>query len=371
MSKPTRSEMTSPVMGTVIAIQANYYQVQLQGGLHQDILQEGSDRPVVQLLCTRRSRLKKVGEQVMVGDQVVVVEPDWLGHRGAIASILPRQSHLSRPPIANVDQILLMFALAEPKIEPQQLTRFLITAEQTHLPIILCFNKRDLTGYRTQKAWRDRLQHWGYHPLLVSLRTGAGLTVLERSLRHRITVVAGLSGVGKSSLINHFVPNVDLRVSQVSQRWGQGRHTTRHVELFELPQGGFLADTPGFNQPNLELLPTQLADCFPEIRQRLSQTQCQFKNCQHIDEPNCVVRGDWERYPIYVSLLAEVTVQQAKLQMTTMPETRTKRKSRKQGQTQHEPKLETKRYRRPSRRQLQQDLQNLDWDMDPLEPLSP
>ena len=353
MSKSLRSDTDTFITGTVLAVQANYYQVQLEGRF-------GRDQPVDQLLCTRRSRLKKLGQQVMVGDQVVVEEPDWLGKRGAIASILHRQSQLHRPPIANVNQILLMFALAEPKLDPQQLTRFLVTAESTNLPIVLCLNKRDLTTYATQKAWRDRLQQWGYDPILISLRNRVGLRLLERPLRHRITVVSGLSGVGKSSVINHFIPEVDLRVGQVSQRWGQGRHTTRHVELFELSKGGFLADTPGFNQPSLEIQPSQLGQCFPEVRQRLLQTQCQFKDCQHVDEPNCVVRGDWERYPYYLSLLAEVTEQQAKIQTTTVPETRTKRKSRKHGRTQDEPKLNTKRYRRPSRRQLQQDLQNID-----------
>lgn len=356
MSQPLLLDTSSSVTGMVLAAQANYYQVQLT-------VKQGQDLPVETLLCTRRSRLKKLGQQVMVGDQVVVEEPDWLGQRGAIASILPRHSQLCRPPIANVNQILLMFALAEPKLDPQQLTRFLVTAESTTLPIVLCFNKCDLTTSATQKAWCDRIQRWGYDPILISLWTGIGLTSLERSLRQRITVVSGLSGVGKSSLINQFIPEMNLRVGQVSQRWGQGRHTTRHVELFELAKGGFLADTPGFNQPSLEtILPTQLANCFPEIRHRLLQSQCQFKDCQHIDEPNCVVRGDWERYPYYLSLLAEVTEQQVKRTMTGASDSRTKQKSRKHGETQEELKLEPKRYRRPSRRQLQQKLQNIDLD---------
>lgn len=352
MSKPLSGDANTPIMGTVLAVQANYYQVQLEG------LRE---YPAEQLLCTRRSRLKKLGQQVMVGDQVVVEEPDWLGQRGAISNILPRQSQLSRPPIANVNQILLMFALTEPKLDPQQLTRFLVTAERTELPIVLCFNKQDLVPHDTQQAWRDRMKQWGYDPILISLKTAAGLTTLAKPLRQSITVVSGLSGVGKSSLINYLIPDIDLRVGQVSQRWGQGRHTTRHVELFELSQGGFLADTPGFNQPSLDkILPNQLGHCFPEIRQRLSHSQCQFSDCQHIDEPNCVVRGDWERYPYYLSLLAEVTAEQAKCQMMATSESRTKRKSRKHGKTQDEPKLETKRYRQLSRRQRQQNLQNID-----------
>lgn len=354
MSKRRRVDTPAPITGTVLAVQANYYQVQLQGE---------QVHPIERLLCTRRSRLKKQGQQVMVGDQVIVEKPDWQGQRGAIASILPRQSRISRPPIANVNQILLMFALAEPKLDPHQLTRFLVTAEQTHLPIILCFNKRDLTSYTTQRAWRDRMKQWGYNPILISLRTAVGLKTLERLLKQRITVLSGPSGVGKSSLINHFIPEREVRVGRVSQRWGQGRHTTRHVELFEVAQGAFLADTPGFNQPSLgSILPTQLGQYFPEVRQRLLQSQCQFQDCLHVDEPHCVVRGDWERYPDYLKLLAEVTEVYTKRQMQTASETRTKRKSGKQGKIQDEPKLATKRYRRPSRRQLQQNLQNIDFE---------
>ncbi|WP_299492429.1 small ribosomal subunit biogenesis GTPase RsgA [Acaryochloris sp. IP29b_bin.137] len=361
MSTRGRLNRPAPITGTVLAVQANYYRVQLHG---EQVY------PVQQLLCTRRSRLKKQGQHVMVGDQVVVEEPDWQGQRGAIASILPRQSEIFRPPVANVNQILLMFALAEPKLDPHQLTRFLVTAENTHLPIILCFNKRDLTSYTTQRAWRDRIKRWGYDPVLVSLQTGVGLKTLERRLKQRITVISGLSGVGKSSLIHHFIPEQEVRVGCVSQRWGQGRHTTRHVELFEVGEEAFLADTPGFNQPSVDtILPPQLGHCFPEIRQQLQQSQCQFKDCLHVNEPNCVIRGDWERYPDYLSLLSEVTEAHTKRQMQSASEARTKRKSGKRGKPQDEPKLETKRYRRPSRRQLQQSLQNI--DIESLEHLSP
>lgn len=353
-----------PWTGTVLSVQANFYQVRL----HPSVQLQEQPWGTEQLLCTRRSRLKKLGQQVMVGDHVQIAEPDWQGKRGAISQVLPRQSQIDRPPIANVNQILLMFALAEPTLDPQQLTRFLVTAEQTQLPLILCLNKRDLLGYQAQKQWRDRIRQWGYQPIFISLETGVGLTLLKRQLRHQLTVVAGLSGVGKSSLINHFLPDRQVAVGRVSDRRGQGRHTTRHIELFELPRGGLLADTPGFHQPSLSCLPTELGYCFPEIRHRLTQGQCQFKDCLHLNEPHCVVRGTWERYPYYLNLLAEVTEQQAQLKDMATPEARTKRKTSRQGQTEYEPKLESKRYRRPSRRQRQQNLQAI--DLDQLEPLT-
>lgn len=337
------------LLGTVLAAQANYYQVQLDPG----------PVPVAVLLCTRRSRLKKIGQQVMVGDRVVVEEPDWSGQRGAISQVLPRQTQLDRPPVANASQILLVFALAEPPLEPHQLSRFLVKAESTGLEVALCLSKRDLVTVEQQAQWCDRLEIWGYPPVLISIYTGEGLTALSKHLSQKITVISGPSGVGKSSLINKLIPAVDLRVGAVSGKLARGRHTTRHVELFELPTGGLLADSPGFNQPALDCSPEFLAYCFPEARQRLKKATCQFNDCLHQDEPNCAVRGDWERYDHYLDFLGEVVIQQAHINQLSDPESTTKLKSTGKGHSQSEPKLETKKYRRPSRRTQQQALKQL------------
>uniref|UniRef100_B8HLD0 Small ribosomal subunit biogenesis GTPase RsgA n=1 Tax=Cyanothece sp. (strain PCC 7425 / ATCC 29141) TaxID=395961 RepID=B8HLD0_CYAP4 len=338
------------LLGTVLAVQANYYRVQLDP--------TAQTLPATELLCTRRSRLKKIGQQVMVGDRVGVEEPDWAGQRGAIAEVLPRQTQLSRPPVANADQILLVFALAEPHPDPYQLSRFLVTAETTGLEVVLCLSKADLVSEPEEQQWCDRLQQWGYEPLLISLLTQQGLGELTSQLGGHLSVVSGPSGVGKSSLINQLIPLANSRVGQVSQA-GRGRHTTRHVELFGLPAGGLLADTPGFNQPALVMTPTELVHCFPEARQRLAIATCQFSDCLHREEPNCAVRGDWERYPHYLDFLAEVLAQTAQQHAMRETEPTLKRKTGTQGQNRYEPKLQTKTYRRPSRRTQQQDLQQL------------
>lgn len=360
MNTPNSLSSVPLVRGRVLAVQANFYRVQLESG-HGQGDSSPQPFPCLELLCTRRSRLKKLGQQVMVGDYVSL-EPDWAGQRGAIVEVWPRQTQLQRPPVANADQVLLLFALAEPILEPQQLTRFLVTVEATQLRVLLCLNKRDLVGRDLEHQWQHRLQGWGYEPILLSLYTGAGGNLLQRHLQHQLTVVAGPSGVGKSSLINDLVPDVDLRVGQVSQRWGQGRHTTRHVELFELPYGGLVADTPGFNQPALNCPPQDLAHYFPEVRQRLTLGHCQFADCLHRDEPNCGVRGDWERYPFYLSLLEDAIAQQSQLEATTTPETTTKRKTRHCGQNRFEPKLAKKQYRRPSRKTQTQALKHYETD---------
>ena len=359
-----------PLWGIVLAVQANYYHVQLDAVQRSVHSSEANALPAAicklpvpqMLLCTRRSRLKKIGQRVMVGDRVEVVEPDWDGGRGAIAQVLPRRSELDRPPVANADQLLLVFAMVEPTLDPHQLSHFLVKAETTQLQVCLCLNKSDLATADERDHWQNRLQQWGYEPFLISVHQTLGLMDLEAQLGDRITIVSGPSGVGKSSLINRLVPSSDLRVASVSGKLGRGRHTTRHVELFELPTGGLLADTPGFNQPDLDCAPEDLANYFPEARARLAAASCQFSNCLHKDEPNCVVRGDWERYEHYLHFLEESIVRQEALNKLSNSESTLKRKSDRSGE-QYEPKLETKKYRRPSRRVQQQTLQGMRYDL--------
>ncbi len=342
--------LSKPLWGTVLAVQANYYRVRLT---------TDSVWPAEELLCIRRSRLKKIGQQVMVGDQVGIEEPDWAGQRGAIAQVLSRTTQLSRPPVANANQLLLVFALTEPDLDPYQLSRFLVTAESTDLEVALCLSKQDLVAPEQCRYWCDRLQQWGYSPTLLSLPLEQGLTILTQHLQDKLTVISGPSGVGKSSLINRLIPALNLATGAVSDRGRKGRHTTRHVELFELTNGGLLADTPGFSQPALLGSAVELAACFPEIRQRLAQASCQFNNCLHRDEPDCAVRGDWERYPHYLEFLAEIQTREIQQQAMGGAESALKRKTSDRGQTDYEPKLELKKYRRSSRRSQQQDLQSL------------
>lgn len=373
------------VLGTVVAVQANYYRVQLDPvsldppngsttpnsqpyslGMATSNPQDFDPGAGQFLLCTRRSRLKKLGQQVMVGDRVRIEEPDWQGGRGAIGEVLPRSTVLDRPPMANADQILLVFALAEPTLDPHQLSRFLVKAESTGLQVRLALSKGDLVDRACQDQWCQRLGQWGYDPQVFSLGDPPSLQALHPWLRDRITIICGPSGVGKSSLINALIPRVDLRVGAVSGKLGRGRHTTRHVELFPLDFGGLLADSPGFNQPELDCWPQDLAGYFPEIRQRLAGDRCHFNNCLHLEEPNCGVRGEWERYDHYQTLLQEVQSLHQQREHTRDGEALVKRKDQGSGQVDYEPRLAQKRYRRPSRRSARQSLQSwagspLDW----------
>ena len=365
------------LLGTVLAVQANFYRVQLDQVNNKEKSKQG-DKGMGELsynasdacepsfspnspflLCTRRTRLKKIGQQVIVGDRVVVEEPDWAGGRGAIADVLPRRSQLDRPAIANVNQILLVFAVTDPPLEPYQLSRFLVKGESTGLDIVLCLNKSDLIDSQEQAKIKENLNLWGYQPTFISVYKGINIESVFNILKSKITVIAGASGVGKSSLINTLIPNANLRVAEVSGKLARGRHTTRHVELFELPEGGLLADTPGFNQPDLNCAPEELASYFPEALARLNGANCRFSNCLHRDEPDCVVRGDWERYEYYLQFLEEAIQRQTWLNQQASPDSNLKIKTKGKGRQQYEPRLESKKYRRISRKKQQQSLQEL------------
>jgi ribosome biogenesis GTPase / thiamine phosphate phosphatase len=342
---PTHSS-SQPLVATVIAVQANFCQVQIDPNI-----------PTVggkSMLCTRRARLQKIGINVMVGDRVIIEEADWQDGRGVVTDVFPRHSELDRPPVANADRVLLLFALAEPALDPYLLSKFLVKAESTGLQVSLCLNKSDLVSDIERLQWCDRLTNWGYQPIAISVERGWGIQELQSQLDRQITVFAGHSGVGKSSLTNALIPDLNLRIATVSGKLSRGRHTTRHVQLFTMPTGGLIADTPGFNQPDLTCLPTELPRYFPEIQQRLAQGHCQFSDCTHRDEPNCVVRGDWERYAHYLDFLADAISYQQQLQSQRHPENSLKRKN-KTGEKQFEPKLDSK-YRQISRHTILQSL---------------
>lgn len=282
----------------MVAVLANFCWVELD---------RSGPQGLTRLLCTRRTRLGKSGLQICTGDRVRVEAIDWVAGRAAVGELLPRESLLERPAVANVTRVVVVVALAEPELDPLQLTRFLITAESTGQLVELVFSKADLLEADAVDQWCRRARAWGYRPTAISTATGLGLQMLrERLSQPGLAVLCGPSGVGKSSLLNALRPELALRVGEVSGRLQRGRHTTRHVELFPMAPGALVADSPGFNRPALPADPAALAALFPELRRHLAAASCRFSNCLHQGDPGCAIPTAWDREALYKQCLADV-----------------------------------------------------------------
>ncbi|MBP2650041.1 MAG: ribosome biosis GTPase RsgA [Firmicutes bacterium] len=261
-------------------------------------------------MCTLRGRFKKERFSLLVGDKVKI---GMLGEgKGVVEEILPRHSLLKRPMAANVDQVMLMFAVVNPDINISLVDKFLVLAESSGLTATICLNKIDLADTAMLTPIVDLYQHIGYTVILSSSKTGVGLEDLRRHLYDHITVFAGPSGAGKSSMLNAVEPGLQLVTGEVSKKIGRGKHTTRYAELLPLSSGGFVVDTPGFSFTEFtDIPPVDLGSYFPEIAEYI--TKCKFNTCVHDKEPKCAVKHAVEegkiakeRYNSYLEILNEV-----------------------------------------------------------------
>jgi ribosome biogenesis GTPase len=290
--------------------------------------------PAGDIVCRLRGRLKQRRQQTdlaAVGDRVTITRlPDGTG---MIEAVAPRERVLSRRAaggggragrgarggaddeaateqviVANPDQVMLVFACAEPAPRLRMLYRFLVAAEASHVPARICANKADLVSPEAAGALFGDYARIGYPVFYTSAVTGQGLAVLRAALRGKITVLSGPSGVGKSSLLNALQPGLGLRARAVSQATTKGRHTTVHSELLALDEGGYVADTPGLRSLGLwDIEPEELDGYFVEIKPYVEL--CVFSDCTHTHEPGCAVRAAVEagsvapsRYDSYLRL---------------------------------------------------------------------
>lgn len=251
-----------------------------------------------------RGRLKKGdADKLAVGDEVLI-EEDLRGGSWAIAEILPRRSRLARRApggaygertvVANIDQVVVVFAAAKPEPHVRMLDRFLVIAEANEVPARIVVNKVDLTDEASARARFAPYVAAGYPVHLTSVVAGLGLEALHDALRGRVSALTGPSGAGKSSLINAMYPGLSLRVGEISESVNKGRHTTVGAELHPIPDGGFVVDTPGLREVGVwGIDPAALDRCFPEFLPLLGE--CRFADCSHRDEPECAVRKAVER----------------------------------------------------------------------------
>jgi ribosome biogenesis GTPase len=304
-------EAAAGEMGLVLEVSSSVYRVAVDARV---------------LLCSLRGSLtvEETGftNRVAAGDRVRVTTPG--GNRGVIEAILPRRSALARPDpfhphrkqviVANADQLLIVVSWLEPPLWHALIDRYLIGAERNRLVPTLCVNKIDLAENRSEvRASVAPYRALNYRVLLASAVTGEGVEALRAQVRGKTTVLAGMSGVGKSSLLQAMNPGLDLRTGGVSDHWGgQGRHTTSQVNLFALDDATYVADTPGIREFAVAgLPPRELLDFYPEIAELTAR--CRFRDCSHTHEPGCAVKAALERgelsetrYHNYCQILREL-----------------------------------------------------------------
>jgi ribosome biogenesis GTPase len=300
--------------GVVTQVSTSLYHIDLEGPAGR-----------VSILCAVRGSLSasETGytNVVAVGDEVLVsLDPSG---DGVIERVLPRRTVLARPDVvnpdmsqiivSNVDQVLIVSSWEEPTLWLELLDRYLIAAEEGKLTPLICLNKVDLA--RSVRECRREMALYrklGYTVILTSIVTGRGIGELRRHLVGKQTVLAGRSGVGKSSLLMAIQPDLELRVAEVSDYSGEGRHTTSQVSLLKLNEGGYVVDTPGIRELGLVTVHRhELVLYFPEIAALVGQ--CRFNDCSHTEEPGCAVikaveteKIAWSRYASYLAIYEDI-----------------------------------------------------------------
>lgn len=261
--------------------------------------------------CRARGVFREENLTPLVGDRVKIRinEED---NSGYVEEIFDRKSTLIRPPVANITQAIIVMSVKKPNINTWLLDRFLIIGEHENLDIIICFNKTDLALDETEKL-KSIYEKIGYKVIITSAKDNIGIEELRNTLKDHISVFAGPSGVGKSSLLNIINPNFKLATGDISSKSKRGKHTTRHIELFELEENTFVLDSPGFSSLSLDFIEEDidLRDYFREIKQY--GKDCRFLSCLHDKEPDCNVKKlvdesiiSKDRYDNYIQFLEEV-----------------------------------------------------------------
>ncbi len=262
--------------------------------------------------CRARGLFRLKNIKPLVGDRVLIrltVEDE---HAGYIEEIMERTNEMSRPPVANAQQLLIFFAVTNPEPSFLLLDKLLIAAETNSLKPVICFNKCDLADDKLKKEYENIFVNTGYRVVFTSKYDENSLIELKSILKDKLSVFSGPSGVGKSSVMNAVQPDFQLKTGEISDKLKRGRHTTRHAEIYKLSFGGYVVDTPGFSSFELEGIGEfDLKEYYPEIKK--FDDGCRFADCLHFKEPNCIIKDavnegliSQTRYNNYVRLLEDI-----------------------------------------------------------------
>lgn len=283
--------------GKIIKGIAGFYYVHTSAGLAE---------------CKAKGIFRKDKIKPLVGDDVEIELTDEMPLTGNIIRILPRRNALIRPASANIDQALVIFAIVKPNPNYNLLDRFLITMEKQKLKVVICFNKKDIATLEERRELEEAYGRCGYQVLFVSGTGRQGMDEIRKCLKEKTTVVAGPSGVGKSTIINALYPEANMETGEISRKIDRGKHTTRHAQLFALDKDTFIMDTPGFTSLSLgEMEKEELQGYYPEFAEY--EKNCRFGGCAHISEPVCGIKDalaegkiSQVRYHNYVVLYEEL-----------------------------------------------------------------
>lgn len=262
--------------------------------------------------CRARGLFRNQNIKPLVGDYVLIRLTEENNRYGYIEEIQARQNEMKRPPVSNIDQIIIVFAVKNPEPSFLLLDKLLIASEINKLNPIICFNKVDLVDEDLISKYREIYINTGYKIIFTSKNNSNLLDEFEDILKNKVTLFSGPSGVGKSSLMNAIDSGFELKTGEISDKLKRGKHTTRHAEIYKLGFGGFVVDTPGFSSFDVnEIELDELTDFYPEIKKY--SDNCRFNNCIHNKEPNCGVKKAVDdkqisdiRYNNYIKLLEEI-----------------------------------------------------------------
>lgn len=262
--------------------------------------------------CKAKGAFRKEKVKLLVGDNVEIDVLNEEKKLGNVVKLLPRENELIRPAVANIDQALVVFAITKPKPHFNLLDRFLVMMESKKIPIILCFNKKDIAEEKEIRELEEIYASCGYRIIFTSAKKEENIKLVKEVLKGKTTAVAGPSGVGKSSLINLFQSEIQMETGSISEKIERGKHTTRHSEFIPIDDESYIMDTPGFSSLYVNTFEKEeLKYYFPEFEQY--EGLCKFNGCDHIHEPNCMVKQAVEegkihrvRYENYMEMYKEL-----------------------------------------------------------------
>ena len=282
-----------------------------------DIFDNNNEQGRLRFLCKSRKNLYFKNQLIVVGDEVIISEINLAARTAIIENLIERKNYLVRPAIANITDIFVVTSFQEPELDLSQVNMFLLNSEYLKVNVSLIITKCDLVSKEERDFFYKKFSSWGYKPWLLSVVEEKGFKdfLCELKMR-RCSILIGPSGVGKTTILNQIIPNINRPTSDVSKKIKRGKNTTRNLELFYLAKGSYLVDTPGFNMQAIYPDVKQIAYLFPELASQLKEGRrnCKFRDCLHITEPGCQINRDFERYKFYKELIVNLKIHHSRNQ---------------------------------------------------------